>query len=134
MTLAGIAEFFLGNTFPFVAFVVFGGHWFTQGYASDPEHNIPAQYESGALNQAYNAGQGNYFVVLALTSFVFLLGSVRTNMPFVVVFFGLMMVFCFIAAGYYQLGFNPTEAGLEHTTYLFKIAGGFGFLAMMAGW
>lgn len=135
MTLAGIAEFILGNTFPFVVFIVYGGHWFTQGYNSDPMHNLVNFYGAdGAMNQAYNAGQGNYFVVLALTSFVFMVGSLRTNVPFVIVFFGLMMVFSFIAAGDYHIGFNPTEVGLAHTEYYYKIAGGFGFVTMMAGW
>jgi uncharacterized protein len=135
MSIAGICEFILGNTFPFVVFLIYGAHWVNLGYGSDPTHGIVASYGTeGALAQAYNAGQGNYSVVMALVTFIFLCGSLRTNVPFVIVFFCLVFLFSFIAAAYYQLGFNPTEAGLAHAVYYFKIAGGFGFIIMIMGW
>lgn len=33
-----------------------------------------------------------------------------------------------------QLGYNPTQAGVDHAVYYFKIAGGFGFVAALCGW
>jgi succinate-acetate transporter protein len=142
MTLAGIAEFILGNTFPFSVFVIFGVHWLYLGFLNDPLHDIVGSYATtvngvtvpGALSQEYNAGQGNYAVVMTLICFVFFCASLRTNVPFVIVFLTLIFVFGFLAAGYYSLGFNPTAAGLEHATYYFKIAGGFGFVTIMMGW
>jgi succinate-acetate transporter protein len=138
MNIAGIAEFILGNTFPFVVFIMYGCHWVNLGYIADPAHQIVTSYAAaglpGALSQEYNAGQGNYNVVMALISFIFLCGSLRINVPFVIVFFSLVFLFSFIAAGYYQLGYDPTAAGLEHALYYFKIAGGFGFVTMMMGW
>lgn len=138
MTIAGIAEFILGNTFPFVVFIIYGVHWVNLGYLQDPVHAIVSSYTEGALpgalSQGYNAGQGNYNVVMALVTFIFLCGSLRTNGPFVVVFFCLIFLFSFIAAGDYQLGYTPTAAGLEHAFYYYKIAGGFGFVTMIMGW
>ena len=136
MNIAGIAEFILGNTFPFVVFVVYGCHWVNLAYLDDPAHGIVNSYGAdgaGALAQGYVAGQGNYNVVMALVTFVFLCGSLRTNLPFVIVFFCLVFLFSFIAAGNYQLGFAGA-AGFEHAVYYFKIAGGFGFVTMIMGW
>jgi len=138
MVIAGITEFILGNTFPFVVFIIYGSHWVNIGYVLDPLHNVVGSYTTGelpgALSQAYNSSQGNYNVVMALVTFIFLIGSLRTNGPFVVVFFCLVFLFSFLAAAYYQLGYNATAAGLEHAFYYFKIAGGFGFVTMICGW
>lgn len=138
MNIAGICEFILGNTFPFVVFIIYGCHWCNLGYTADPSHGIVASYATttlpGTLSQEYNAGQGNYNVVMALITFIFLCGSLRINVPFVITFFALVFVFSFVAAGNYQLGYNPTAAGAEHAVYYFKIAGGFGFVTMMMGW
>jgi succinate-acetate transporter protein len=135
MNIAGIAEFILGNTFTMVVFITYGCHWVVLAYLSDPLHGIVNSYGAdgaGALAQEYVAGQGNYNVVMALVSFVFMCGSLRTNVPFVIAFTCLVFLFSFIAAGNYQLGYNP--AGFEHAVHYFKIAGGFGFVAMIAAW
>jgi len=145
MQIAGIAEFILGNTFPFVAFIVYGTHWVVLAYTSDPSIGLVNSYNiaaaaaggtavPGALNPAYNAGQGNYNLVMAVVSFVFLCGSIRTNIPFVILFLGLVLLFSFVSAAYYQLGYNPSLPGLEHATHYFRIAGGFGFVSMTSGW
>ena len=138
MNIAAIAEFILGNSFPFAVFMIFGCHWTYLGYLEDPVHTIGSSYAvgnvPGALSQAYNAGQGNYNVVMALVCFIFLIGSLRVNVPFVIVFSTLIFVFSFFAAGYWQLGYNPTAAGVTHALYYFKIAGGFGFVTIIMGW
>jgi succinate-acetate transporter protein len=138
MNIAGIFEFILGNTFPMVVFIIYGSHWVNPAYLSDPAHGIVASYAAGevpgALSQAYNAGQGNYNVVMAIVSFIFLCGSLRINVPFVIVFLGLVFLFSFIAAADYQLGYNATAAGAAHAVYYVKIAGEFGFVTMIMGW
>ncbi len=138
MTLAGIAEFILGNSFPIAVFIIYGCDWVNLGYVNDPVHAIVASYaagnELGALAPLYNAGQGYYNILMTLITFVFLCGSLRINVPFVVVFFGLVFCFSFLAAGHYQLGYDPTIAGLEHAVYYFKIAGGFGLVSVITGW
>jgi len=135
MNIAGICEFILGNTFPFVVFIIYGCHWVNTAYVTDPWHPLVAAYgDDGAVSRAYNSGQGNYCVVMALVSFIFLLGSLRTNVPFVIVFFTLVILFGFLAAANYQVGYNPTPEGLEYAAYLLKIGGGFGFVTLIMGW
>ena len=58
----------------------------------------------------------------------------RSILPFTNKIPPLSFLFSFFAAGYYQLGYNPTAAGAAHAVYYFKIAGGFGFVAMIMGW
>ena len=137
LILAGIGEFILGNTFPMTVFIIFGCHFVYSGYLADPLHGIEAFYGeggAGALSQAYNSGQGHYNAILTLVAFIFLCGSLRTNVPFVIIFFCLVFLFSFASAAYYSLGFNPTAAGADHAFYYLKIAGGFGFVAMIMGW
>ena len=87
-----------------------------------------------ALYRPDTSSQGHYNVVMAMVSFIFLLGSLRTNVPFVVVFFTLIILFGCIAGAEYELGYNPTPAGAEYAAKLLKIGGCFGFVAMIMGW
>ncbi|KAK5070434.1 hypothetical protein LTR64_000105 [Lithohypha guttulata] len=137
MVLAGLAEFILGNTFPFVVFTVYGVHWVQGAYTQDPFHPLVVAYGASpenALNLEYNAGIGLYYVVMVLVSFVFFLGSLRTNVPFVIIFGCLLFLFGLFAAGQFTVGQNPTAEGLAYAAYLFKIAGGFGMVCVIMGW
>lgn len=137
MNIAGICEFVLGNSFPFAVFIIYGCHWVNLGYTGDPWHPLSAAYgagAAGAADKAYTSGQGNYNVVMALVSFIFLLGSLRTNVPFVIVFFTLVILFAFLAAAQYQIGYDPTPEGLAYAGKLFEVAGGFGFVTLIMGW
>jgi succinate-acetate transporter protein len=139
MNIAGIAEFILGNTFPFVAFVIYGTHWVVLAYTSDPTNLIITSYANaahqpplpGLLIPEFNAGQGNYNLVMAIVSFVFLCGAIRTNIPFVILFVALVLLFSFVSAAYYQLGYT---GDLAHAAQYFRIAGGIGFVGVVAGW
>ena len=135
MTFAGVCEFVLGNTFPFVVFIVYGSHWLNEAYTNDPSHNLISAFGAdGATGRAWNSGQGNYDVVMALVSFIFMLGSFRTNVPFVIIFFTLVMVFAFLAAADYQVGYDPTPAGFAYATKLQQIGGGIGLIGSITGW
>lgn len=52
MSLGGILEFFLGNTFSFVVFCSFGGFWFTLGATLTPSFNAYGAYASDPNNIA----------------------------------------------------------------------------------
>jgi len=135
MVIAGICEFILGNTFPFVVFIVYGCHWVNQAYTGDPSHALVSAYGAeGALSKPWNSAQGHYCVVMTLVTFIFFLGSLRTNIPFVIVFFTLLFLFGFFAAANYQVGYNPTPEGLAYAAKLLKIAGGFGLVTSIMGW
>lgn len=70
----------------------------------------------------------------SIVSAVFLLGSIRTNVPLACAFFGLIFVFAFLAAANFQLGYATTPAAAEHSLTLLKVAGGFGFITLVSGW
>ena len=50
MSLGGILEFFLGNTFSFVVFCSFGGFWFTLGATLTPAFGAYAEYATDPNN------------------------------------------------------------------------------------
>jgi uncharacterized protein len=138
-----------------LTFFADGVHWTATAYTQDPWHPLTLAYGTaaeGAVNQAYDSGLGMYYIVMvsnlqvrwshygillclqALVSFIFLIGSLRTNIPFVIVFTCLVCLFGLFAGGQIHIGMDPTAAGIERATYLFKIAGGFGFVAAVMGW
>jgi succinate-acetate transporter protein len=69
-----------------------------------------------------------------LASFVFLIGTIRVNVFFTLTFFGLVMLFAFIAAADFSVASATTEADVEHIAKLLQIGGGFGFLGLISGW
>ena len=95
MTLAGVAEFILGNTFPFAVFIIFGIHWGSLSYVQDPIHQIPTAFagEGGAAGALYNSSQAWHNVTMAILCFILLIGTLRVNIPFVLVFIGLVGLF-----------------------------------------
>ena len=66
MTIAGIAEFVLGNSFPFAVFIIYGLHWGSLAYTQDPIHQTLSGFTQagGALGSAYNASQGFHNVTM----------------------------------------------------------------------
>jgi succinate-acetate transporter protein len=69
-----------------------------------------------------------------LASFVFLIGTIRVNVFFALTFFGLTILFAFIAAADFSVAHATNEADLEHIAKLLRIGGGFGFLGLISGW
>jgi len=69
-----------------------------------------------------------------IASFVFLIGTIRVNLFFTFTFFGLVMLFAFIAAADFSVPTATTAADVAHITKLLHIAGGFGFIGLVCGW
>ncbi|KAL1301451.1 hypothetical protein AAFC00_005702 [Neodothiora populina] len=136
MVLAGVMEFILGNTFPFTVFIIYGCHWGSLAYTQDPIHQVTAAFESvgGAEGAAYNASQGFHNVTMVLVSFTFLICTFRVNALFTLTFFGLVMLFSFIAAADFSVASATTAADLEHISTLLRFAGGFGMIGAVCGW
>jgi len=138
MNIAGICEFILGNTYPFAVFVIYGSHWCNVAYTMDPAHNLLSAYGTGAaaaVSRSYNAGQALYDLTMTLISFVFFLGSLRTNAPFAMAIFCLIFLFAFFAAAEWKVGYSDGNAAdLERAAYFLQIAGGFGFVTAICGW
>lgn len=132
MILSGLLEWVLGNTFPFVVFVTFGGFWIWFAILNDPSVGIAGAYGAtaaeGQTNPAFNDGIAIYLVCWGVLNFIFLLGSLRTNVTFVILFTVLDVAFFLLAAGYFKLGDG------EDATTLLKAGGAFGFLTTICGW
>lgn len=69
-----------------------------------------------------------------MVSFVIMIGTLRTNALFVALFFGLVMLFAFIAAADASIPTATTAADEAHILQLLRVAGGFGFVGLVAGW
>ena len=76
MILSGLLEWVLGNTFPFIVFVTFGGFWIFFAVLNDPSVGVALAYSadgtaaSGLGNTLLNEGLAVYFVVWGVLVFI----------------------------------------------------------------
>ncbi|KAJ7618777.1 GPR1/FUN34/yaaH family-domain-containing protein [Roridomyces roridus] len=120
MTVGGIMEWVMGNTFPFVVFSSFGGFW-----------RIASAFPDGGTNAAtFNHGVQLYFTFWAVMCFVYFLAALRTNIVFVYVFATLVLTFAFLAAAYHEAGVGNATKSLM----FLRFAGAFGFANITGGW
>ncbi|KAL8728288.1 MAG: hypothetical protein Q9166_005495 [cf. Caloplaca sp. 2 TL-2023] len=137
MTLGGLLEFFLGNTFAFVVFCSFGGFWFTLGSTLTPSYNAYGAYSAdpmkpyeGLTSDGFHASYGFFLLFMALLSLLYLICALRTNMVFVTIFFGLFFTFVLLTGSYWQLAVGRAAAAAK----LQIASGAFAFLACLAAW
>ncbi|KAI4245984.1 MAG: hypothetical protein L6R40_002200 [Gallowayella cf. fulva] len=137
MTLGGLLEFFLGNTFAFVVFCSFGGFWFTLGSTLTPFYNAYGAYSSdptkpyeGLASEGFHASYGFFLLFMGLLSLLYLICALRTNIVFVTIFFGLFFTFVLLTGSYWQIAIGHAAAAAN----LQIASGAFAFLACLAGW
>lgn len=116
--------------------MIYGTHWGSLAYTQDPIHQTTAPFAQlgGATGAAYNSSQAFHNVTMCLVSFTLMIGTLRVNVLFTLTFFGLVMLFAFIAAADFAVPSATTDAGLAHVLHLLKIGGGFGFIGLVCGW
>ncbi|CCG81050.1 putative Plasma membrane ammonium transporter [Taphrina deformans PYCC 5710] len=134
MVIGGVLEFFLGNTFPFVVFVSFGGFWLSFAALNSSYYGIAEAYgataAAGAATPGYESGLAFYFVFWGVVCFIYFIISLRTNVVFAIIFITVDVAFLLLAATYWQLvNGNTVTAG-----HLQTAAGAFAFACCMAGW
>jgi succinate-acetate transporter protein len=124
------------TAFPMAVFIIYGCHWGSLAYTQDPNNNQLSAFEKvgSSAGAEWAASQGFHNVTMVLVSFVFLVATFRVNAFFVATFFGLVMMFSFIAAANFAIPSIKTAADLEHVGLLLKIGGGFGWLGLISGW
>ncbi|KAI9836341.1 MAG: hypothetical protein M1838_005078 [Thelocarpon superellum] len=133
--LSGMLEFFLGNTFPFVVFCSFGGFFLALGATLTPFFYAygafsPDHPEQGLTNNMFEASFGFFMLFMALLCFIYLICALRTNIVFVIIFFGDFILFCLLAGVYWQEAQGQMELAHQLT-----VAGGvFALIAVAAGW
>ncbi|RLL98713.1 hypothetical protein CFD26_102593 [Aspergillus turcosus] len=137
MVIAGVLEFFSGNTFAFVLSCGFGGFWFTMGSTLTPGFGAYAAYSPdptkpwlGLNDPGFLASFAWFYLCMALLSLVCLLCSLRTNVPNVIMNFFLVVQYCLLA------GVNWTQADgdIRSASRVQKAAGGAGIVVVSAGW
>lgn len=132
LLIAGILEFFLGNTFPFIVFMGYGAHFLTYAATFQPFYGAVSLYTTdGSQTQtpAFLSSFAFYAIFMAVLSFVFLVCSLRTNGIFVMVFIGATLGFTLAAAAFWSL-----SAGHLVGLKLVQGAGGCFFVSCMFGW
>jgi len=140
--LACIMEWIIGNTFPSVVFGTFGGFWISYGVIIQPTFDLAASFApasdasngitaaaAGAATRGYNSGLGMYFAIWGILCVIYFIASLRTNVPFAIIFLSLVFAFEFISAAYFHTG----QGNLAAATREFKIGGGFAFVTGLAG-
>ncbi|KAF8586224.1 hypothetical protein K439DRAFT_1631833 [Ramaria rubella] len=142
---AGIFEFIVGNTFPMVVFITFGGFWTTYGILIQPSFRVAAGFApanltdttfagvtsaaAGSATRSYNSGVGLYFVVWTLLCFLYTVAALRTNATFVVLFGSLTVALALLAAGHFHTGVGELSTAATD----FKSAGALAFVTGLAG-
>ena len=67
---------------------------------------------------------------MGLMCLIYLICSLRTNLVFVVIFTGLMMLFAVLTGSYWNAAIGSTALAQQQQF----VAGGFGMMATSAGW
>jgi succinate-acetate transporter protein len=93
--LAGMWEFKSGNTFGATAFSSYGGFWLALGSVFVPGFGIAAAYKGADLHMAL----GFFLLGWTIFTFVMFLGTFRSTMALIVVFFALLLTFISLTLG-----------------------------------
>ncbi|KAI0597511.1 GPR1/FUN34/YaaH-class plasma membrane protein [Biscogniauxia sp. FL1348] len=141
MTLGGLLEFFLGNTFPCIVFVAFGAFYLSFGSTLLPQFNAYAAYApadaaspaAGLETQGFNASFGFFTLSMMLLCVIFLVCSVRTNIAFVIIFISLSMTFGFVTGAYWALA-SDYAGNAGFASRMLVGAGACAFTATAVGW
>ncbi|KXT08178.1 hypothetical protein AC579_609 [Pseudocercospora musae] len=141
LIFAGIGEFLLGNTFPFLVFMGYGAHFLTFATTFIPFFNAVSAYTDGTpylgqaaenqmLSAQFAASYGFYPLSLCILSFIFLLCSTRTNLFFFLIFVAATMGFGFASGSFWNVANGNMALGQE-----FLVATGACFwAAAVLGW
>jgi uncharacterized protein len=109
--LAGAWEFRNGNTFAGAAFSSYGGFWLAFGWA----------LQNHQLSSA--TGVGYYLIAWGIFTFLWFLGTLRTNLA-------LMSVFFFLTLTFFALGIGPLGGGATWG----QIGGYLGVITAILAW
>ncbi|GAA6062800.1 hypothetical protein JCM10212_006161 [Sporobolomyces blumeae] len=128
LTIAGILEWVLGNTFTVVVFVTFGAFWLSFGFLLQPLQGVATAL--GATSTEYNGGIAMYLIWWAVLNLIYTIASIRTNVVFVCLFTFLEITFWLLVSVYLKLALGS----LGHLDAILKAAGAFAFLTCIMGW
>ncbi|KAJ7739146.1 GPR1/FUN34/yaaH family-domain-containing protein [Mycena metata] len=130
MTIAGVLEWVLGNTFPFVVFTTFGGFWLTLAVIFDPSKEVASAFTDGTSSPAFNHGLEFFFIAWAVLCILYFIAALRTNVVFAYVFLTFTLTFASLAAAYREAGLGNSHKAV----IMLKTAGACGFANIVGGW
>ncbi|KAG8993567.1 hypothetical protein FRB94_005348 [Tulasnella sp. JGI-2019a] len=97
--LAGIGDYFIGNTFGATAFTLFGGFWLSYALILLPNTGIISAYTTTPEDATQLAqGLGIWLMVWFVITFILWLGTFRTTVAKSAVFFFLWITFVLLSA------------------------------------
>ncbi|UZJ55762.1 hypothetical protein CBS101457_005082 [Exobasidium rhododendri] len=131
LTLAGIFEFIIGNTFPFLVFSVVSGFFYSWGALNQPSQAVSGAFTAsgGAMSVAFTSGVGWYLILWGLIHLVFAMGALRTNVAFVWILTWITAAYFTIGAAYFAMGNGSTNVST-----LLTAGGALAFIGAMGGW
>jgi len=136
LTLGGIGEWILGNTFPSTVFCLFGGFWLTFGATIVPGYGAYGTYStSGNVTEGLNEPQfyatfSFFLVAMTILCAVFTVASIRTNMIFFAILLLLVPTFGCLAASFFAVsqGYSSKALTLQYA------GAGLLFVTSLLGW
>ncbi|KAJ3754154.1 GPR1/FUN34/yaaH family-domain-containing protein [Lentinula raphanica] len=126
LIISGVMEWVVGNTFPSVVAITFGGNWLALATVADPAHGITLTFPDSTASPEYNKALMFYFAFWTFLTSVYFMTSLRSNAAFAGVFFNVTFVNALNAAGYGELG----NGNVTVANALFKAGGAFGFVVV----
>ncbi|KAG9251372.1 GPR1/FUN34/yaaH family-domain-containing protein [Emericellopsis atlantica] len=136
MVLGGVGEWILGNTFPALVFLVFGGYWLSLGGTLIPGYGAYATYSTtgnpaeGLEEPEFFATFAFFLVAMAMVCFVLAVAGLRTNVVLLGILTLLVPTFATLAASFFAA--SKGKLGLSLT--LQHAGGGVLFAVSMLGW
>ncbi|KAL1798548.1 hypothetical protein ACET3X_002585 [Alternaria dauci] len=145
LILAGIGEFLLGNTYPMMVFLGYGAHFIAYATTFVPAFNSVGFFNPdgsgagspGTSNQTpvFLASYAFYLIVMCILSFIFLIGSLRVNIVFVLIFAFATTGFGLGAGAFFNLSNGNVVVGTRLATgtgACFFATGVLGFYFLLA--
>lgn len=124
--IAGIHEFQTGNTFGATAFCSYGGFWLALGFTLMPIFGGKNLVELIGTDAA--SGVGVFLLGWTIFTGLMFLGTLRTNLALIGVFFVLFLTFLALTIGW--LGGGPAGGGLTWV----NIGGWLGIITALLAW
>ncbi|KAI5965101.1 hypothetical protein KGF57_000894 [Candida theae] len=108
-TLAGLLEFFTGNTFAFTLLLSYGGYWFSYAAIFIPQFGIAAAYAEDPV-QFQNA-VGLYLIAWTIWTYIVVSLLLKSTLGFVLMFVFLGLTYLVMAVSLFTENLTVARAG-----------------------
>jgi succinate-acetate transporter protein len=130
--IAGLQEFKAGNTFGATAFCSYGGFWLAVAFTLSPffggKNLIDLASAQGTSD--ISAGVGMFFLGWTIFTGLMLLGTLRSNLALIAVFFFLFLTFLVLTIGWFA---GVPTSGTGSLTWV-NIGGWLGIITALVAW